>query len=95
MGRVTHRPAASENHLPTLVEAGESKGSDVGSQRGKGSATGGTHSGGRLTFQVSPDRLSGGGGGGEGHDEVDAEVITMKVKPPLKGILKPHAETSV
>ena len=92
MGRVTHKPTASENHLPTLVEAGESKGSDVGSQRGKESATGGKNSGGRLTFQVSPDRLSGGGGG---HDEVDAEVITMKVKPPLKGILKPHAETSV
>lgn len=88
MGHVTHNPAPSNHHLPTLTEAGESNSSDVG--RSKGSATGGKgSSGGRLTFQVLPGPL------GEGRDEIDAEVITMKVKPPLKGILKPHAETSV
>lgn len=100
MGHITHKPSPSENHLPTLLEAGESKGSDVGSQKGRGSTTGSsqgekTASGGRLTFQMSPGLSGRGGAGNEGHDEIDAEVITMKVKPPLKGILKPHAETSV
>ena len=91
MGHVAHK--YSENHLPTLLEAGESKSSDVGGQRasagGQRTSAGGQGGGTRLSFQVASSPPS------RGHDEIDAEVITMNVKPPLKGILKPHAETSV